>query len=46
MLLQVMKMSQTVQLPSATTVSVTHVMQSQTWQRRLMLPMSLWMAAI
>ena len=32
MLLQVMKMSQTVQLPAATTVSslcVTHVMQSQ-----------------
>ena len=50
MLLQLMKMSQTVQLPAATIVSSLCVCDPRdaitAWQWRLMLPMSLWMAAI
>ena len=48
MLLQVMKMSQSVQLPTATTVSsLCDPYDAITaWQRRFMLPMSLWMAVI
>ena len=42
MFLHVMKLSQSVQLPAATTVSNAIT----AWQRRFMLPVSLWMAAI